>query len=184
MSFQPLITFAPVMVLLAWATYVDLRQRRIPNWLTGALLLSGLVQSFLAWHTLGPGRCPLGMAAGFALTFPLFVIRAAGAGDVKLLTALGAWLGPASILAVFVLEKILGLVIVLIQAALQGRLGALLRNSTVLTLNLVLAGDWSSAGAAENAASCNALKSYLPFALPTFLATLLVLGASAFGRAL
>ena len=60
--------------LLAWATVVDVRSRRIPNWLTGALLLSGLAQSFLASHTVTPLQSLLGLLAGFGLTFVLFAL--------------------------------------------------------------------------------------------------------------
>jgi prepilin peptidase CpaA len=184
MSLHPLIFFAPLLVLLGWATWVDLRSRRIPNWLTGSLLLGGLAQSLMPGHLMGPGHCLLGMATGFGMTFPLFALAAVGAGDVKLLTAIGAWLGPQATAAVFVVEKILGLFIVLIQAALQGRFRSVLRNSTVLALNLAYSGPMPAQHLAGDAKSSSMLKTHLPFALPTFAATLLVICHGALGRAI
>jgi hypothetical protein len=87
-------------------------------------------------------------------------------------------------LAVFVIEKILGLFIVLIQAALQGRFRAVLRNTTVLALNLAYAGPMQTRPPEGQVKSTSMLKSHLPFALPTFAATLLVVCRSALGSAL
>lgn len=181
-----LIMCAPVVGLLAWATVIDVRERRIPNWLNGALLISGVVQSFLAWHTVSPLQSLFGLLAGFGLTIFLFALRAVGAGDVKLMTALGAWLGPQHILAIFLVEKIIGMVIVLTQAARQGKLQALCRNSTMLALNLVHVRELGIEHVAQTGNACDTLngKGNLPFALPTFLATVLVLWISTFGSAL
>jgi len=184
MTQYSLIMSAPVIGILAWATVIDVRTRRIPNWLTGALLLSGVVQSFLPSHTVSPMQSLLGLLTGFGLTFVLFALSAVGAGDVKLLTGLGAWLGPQHVLAVFLLEKVLGMIIVLAQATRQGRLRALVRNSILLALNLAHIGELGVENVAESGKSCNTLDRYLPFALPTFLATVLVLWASTFGRSL
>jgi len=184
MTQYALIMCAPVVGLLGWATVIDVRSRRIPNWLTGGLLLSGIMQSFMASRTVTPMQSLLGLLTGFGLTFILFALRAVGAGDVKLLTALGAWLGPQHLLAVFLIEKVLGMFIVLAQALRQGKLRALLRNSTVLALNLAHVSELGIEQVAESGQSCNTLDNYLPFALPTFLATVLVLWASTFGSPL
>jgi prepilin peptidase CpaA len=176
--------YAPMVGLLAWATVVDVRTRRIPNWLTGALLLGGLAQSFFTSHTLTPLQSLLGMLCGFALTIVLFALRAVGGGDVKLMTALGAWLGPQLVLAVFLLEKVLGLVIVVSQCAWRGRLRTLLHNSALLAVNLIHVRELGVEHVAHTGHSCNAMEKNLPFALPTLVATLLVLWVSTFGRPL
>jgi prepilin peptidase CpaA len=184
MTRYALIMYAPVIGLLAWATVVDVRTRRIPNWLTGALLLSGLAQSFFASRTVMPLQSLLGLLTGLGLTIVLFALRAVGGGDVKLMAALGAWLGPQQLLAVFLLEKILGLVIVVSQCAWQGRLRLLLNNSALLALNLVHVRELGVEHVAQTGNSCNTMERHLPFALPTLVATLLVLGVSTFGRPL
>jgi prepilin peptidase CpaA len=78
----------------AWAVREDLLAHRIPNRLTGTLLCLGLVLQFAigGWSALG--QAALGALVGLAILLPLYVLRAMGAGDVKLLAALGALLGP------------------------------------------------------------------------------------------
>ena len=46
MTGYELLTHAPLAAALAWATVTDVRARRIPNWLTFGLLLTGLLQGF------------------------------------------------------------------------------------------------------------------------------------------
>ena len=84
-------------VLLATACASDLRTRRIPNWLVLVLLAAGLgftqmVEPGLA----GLARFAGGLAVGFALWFPFYLLRMLGAGDVKLFAAGAAWLGARS----------------------------------------------------------------------------------------
>jgi prepilin peptidase CpaA len=68
----------------------DLRHRRVPNELVLVALVLGLTRGV----TMGL----LGATVGLALLLPLFAVRWLGGGDVKLLAALGAWLGPWGVL--------------------------------------------------------------------------------------
>ena len=96
-------SFAVVVGSVTLATAItDLRFRRIPNWMCALVFISGIVWQayFFGWPGLRNG------AGGFALGFtPLFVtwlLGGSGAGDAKLLGALGVWFGLALILVVFV----------------------------------------------------------------------------------
>jgi len=86
--------FATLLVASAWAVREDVLAHRIPNRLTGSLLVTGLVLqlNFAGWS--GLGEAALGVLVGLGMLLPLYVMRATGAGDVKLLAALGALLGP------------------------------------------------------------------------------------------
>jgi prepilin peptidase CpaA len=114
---MPLTPTLPIIVALGLASIAalaDLRARRIPNWLTGGGLLLGLafnvVLASLADGASGPLAGALGSvvgaALGFALLLPLYLIRvrgsgrAMGAGDIKLLAALGAIAGPQALVSI------------------------------------------------------------------------------------
>ena len=58
---------------------------------------------------------------GFILYFPLYLLRARGAGDVKLLAAVGAVTGPRNCLWIFLLTAVLGGIIALVLLAFRGR---------------------------------------------------------------
>lgn len=96
----------------------DLRSRRIPNPLNFTMLGLGVafqvaVSWFAGWHHLSTGL--LGMLTGFGLMFVLWLVGGGGGGDVKLMAALGMWLGFRMILLVFVLSA--GIVAVLLTAS-------------------------------------------------------------------
>jgi len=80
-------------VIAAAACWFDVRTRRIPNGLTFPGAALGLVASTLAHGPQGTMTSVAGLILGVALFFPLFLLRGLGAGDVKLMGALGAWLG-------------------------------------------------------------------------------------------
>lgn len=74
------------------AVWFDVRERRIPNTLTvAALLVAFLVRSFFGLSAIGSGLAGAGLC--FLLALPFFLARGLGGGDVKLLTAFGAFLG-------------------------------------------------------------------------------------------
>jgi prepilin peptidase CpaA len=170
MSARVVIPLLPLIAMLLVAATIDLRRRRIPNWLTASMALSGLAQSFAAHHTVGPASSALGMLVGFALPLVLMILNAVGGGDVKLLAAVGAWVGPVNVLLVFLLKDVVGLVLVLGQAAWQRRLGALARNSTVVALNLVHIRHVGVETVQQTGLSCRSVDKPLPMAVPVLIA--------------
>lgn len=74
---------------VAAAALSDVRGRRVANWLSLVILAGGLLSQGLSWGGI------LGALVGLALLLPAFAARWVGGGDVKLLAACGAWLGPA-----------------------------------------------------------------------------------------
>jgi prepilin peptidase CpaA len=175
MSTGGLLMSVPMVALLTWAAAVDLRIRRIPNWLTVAMMLSGFAQSLTWAHTVTPGQSALGFLTGFGLTLLFFWLGAMGGGDVKLLAAVGAWLGPWPTIVVFGIEAVLGMVFVLAHAACTGRLTRLFQNSTVIALNYVAAADAAALEQAADTGRACSSSSRLPYAVPVLLAVLLVL---------
>lgn len=85
---------ATVLGASVWAVREDLLAHRIPNRLTGLLFALGLALQFAIGGWSGLTQACLGALVGLALLLPFYVLRAMGAGDVKLLAALGAAFGP------------------------------------------------------------------------------------------
>src|SRR5690242_9497937 len=89
---------AVALAVAGLAVVTDLRTRRIPN----ALTFGGAVIAAASWTYAegfaGLGHSALGWLAGVGLFMPLFLVGGMGAGDVKLLGAVGACLGPAGAL--------------------------------------------------------------------------------------
>jgi prepilin peptidase CpaA len=82
------------------AAVSDLRTRRIPNRLTLPMCLAGLVYQLAFFRLDGLVTALAGFSAGFGIFFVLWMIGTAGGGDVKLMGALGPWLGAWMILKV------------------------------------------------------------------------------------
>jgi prepilin peptidase CpaA len=109
-----------LIVVLAAAVY-DVRYRRIPNWISVGGALLGLLSNSLMHHTAGLMFALAGLVLGFGLYFLLYLIRAMGAGDVKLMGAIGALVGWKAWVAVFVITAILGGIMAMILIILRKR---------------------------------------------------------------
>lgn len=178
---QVLLSHVPLLVVLIVAAIGDTRSRTLRNTLTLPLALAGLAQSFLVMHTTTPWSAILGLLAGFALGFILFGLGALGGGDVKLLAAVGAWMGPGQIFLVFLAAAVIGMLIVVGQALIQRRMRKLLYNSSVLAINLAHVGDIGLGTVERTGRSSRSIERPLAYAVPVLLATCLVIGAAAGG---
>ncbi len=122
-------------VVLALACISDLRTRRIPNVLTFSAVVAALVFHLLTGGWSAAGWSIAGCALGALLFFPMFALRGMGAGDVKLLAAVGAWLGPSQVLIAALATSIAGGVIALAVALGHGYLKTAFRNLWMLLAN-------------------------------------------------
>jgi prepilin peptidase CpaA len=92
----------PALLAIA-AGWTDWRSRRIPNWLTIPGLFIGIAANSYLHGWPGAKASLLGAGLGLALLLPFVLIRSLGAGDWKFVGALGAFLGPQSLLTVLLL---------------------------------------------------------------------------------
>ena len=122
------------------ACVTDVRSRRIPNTLTFGAALGGLLFHFVFGGWKGLGVATGGWALGLALFLPFFLLRGMGAGDVKLLAALGAWLGPMQVVWVALFTSIAGGVMALTVALSTGHLRTTFRNIGSMLLFWYVAG--------------------------------------------
>ena len=100
---------------------IDVWSRRVPNALTFALAIAGLLVAAAGVGPLGPATALAGGATGLALMLPGYLVGGTGAGDVKLLAAAGTLLGPAVTLWAFGFTLIAGGAMALLIAAVRGR---------------------------------------------------------------
>src|SRR5262249_44863562 len=112
--------------------------RRIPNWLTFPLLLAGLIQAVAAGAWAGLADA---LAAMLLLSFPYIVLYRlrGGAGDAKLMGALGAWLGLLNGALVLLCVSASGVVLAIAYAALHGYARQALANVRGIAYGLVFA---------------------------------------------
>ena len=108
------------------ATIVDIRTRRIPNELTAAMAGIGVGLSAAGVSGISVWASMLGFAIGLALMMPGHVLGATGAGDVKLMAAVGAIVGPALVVTAFLFTAVAGGVLAVVVAARRRRLSATL----------------------------------------------------------
>jgi prepilin peptidase CpaA len=116
----------------AVATVIDIRQRRVPNLLTMGVASMGLVLAMAGLGAVTVGGALGGLALGLALLLPAHVFGATGAGDVKLLAAFGALLGPGDVFDAFLRAAILGGVMAVGVALWRGRLRETLYGTALL----------------------------------------------------
>ena len=110
-----------VLTVLTAAIY-DLRYRRIPNWLVLTALVVGFGLNTFLFEMAGLKRAALGMALALAIYFPLYLLRAMGAGDAKLMAALGSIVGPGNWIVLFVATAVLGGMVAVIVLLFAGRI--------------------------------------------------------------
>ena len=125
-------------LLLLLATRADIRSRRIPNKLVLVgivlgLVFNGLLSSGNGFNSEMPGglgwlAAVKGLALGVAVLLPIYVLGAMGAGDVKLMGMVGAFLGPDDLIGAVVATFLAGGVIALIVALWSKQLMNMLQN--------------------------------------------------------
>jgi prepilin peptidase CpaA len=126
------------LALTVWIAWGDLRTRRIPNYLTLGTAVAGLAYNFMGQGLPGLADGLLGMLLGFAFLILPYLWGGMGAGDVKALAALGAWLGPQLTLLLFCYMGIAGGVIALGYLVWKGSLWKKIKQGWTFLLNLIL----------------------------------------------
>jgi len=118
----PLEVQAVLVVIVVTAGIYDFRYRKIPNWLVLVGLVVGFGLNTFLFGLTGLARSAEGMGLALLIYFPLYLLRAMGAGDAKLMAAVGAIAGWGDWLAIFVLTAIIGGVLAVIALLFAGRI--------------------------------------------------------------
>ncbi len=110
------------------AGVTDWRSRRIPNWLTVPGMALGIAANTWAAGWPGMKTSLLGAGLGLGLLLPLVLIRGLGAGDWKLVGALGAFLGPTRLITVLIVALLVNGLMALAMIIKKRRVTRTLRN--------------------------------------------------------
>ncbi len=122
----------PLALLLGFAVVTDSKERRIPNALTALTFALGLVTRGVLDGPSGLTSALLGAGVACGLMLPGWLLGGMGAGDVKLMAAAGAWLGPVGALYGVLFSLIAGGVFAAVVALRRGVLQRALFGAAVL----------------------------------------------------
>ena len=128
MTALPPVTQIILLLIVLPAAVFDVRFRKIPNWLAIAGAILGISLNTFLYGSAGLRMGALGLLVAFGVYFMLYALRAMGAGDVKLMGAVGALVGPANWFGIFVISAVLGGIMALILVLSKGRLQRTLFN--------------------------------------------------------
>lgn len=157
---------------ILWASWIDYKERRVPNWLNAAIALAGFLAQahFCGWQGLATGAA--GLAVGFAVLIIPWLMHGMGAGDVKLMMAIGVWLGPWVTFLSFCVGAVVGGVIAVVMILSTGRLWNAYANlATIANKVSNRSTIFTEFGSAKSFGSTSQL---LPYGVPLTIGTLMV----------
>ena len=161
-----------------YASIIDYRERRVPNWLNAALAAAGILAqySYFGWSGVGTALARLGV--GFGVLIVPWAMHAMGAGDVKLMAAIGAWFGPLLTLLSFAVGGLIGGVMAVIMIVASGKLSQATANFGIIWAKCTrLSTAFSEVGSVKSFGSTTTL---LPYGIPLTIGSLLILAAKYF----
>ena len=110
-----------VTLILIVAAVIDGLQLKVPNWITFPMVISGWIYSGVYFGWAGLGWSLAGTAVGLGLLLPAYAIGGMGAGDVKLLAGVGAWVWATTTFYAFCVSAIVGGVLAVAMVLVRKR---------------------------------------------------------------
>lgn len=133
-----------VLAIVVIAMSFDLHARRIPNWLPAIALIAALpIQIVANGLPIGTTSWIAGALTGGLLLMPGYLIRMLGAGDVKLMAAVGALLGPRAALEAVLIASAIGGLLSLITLLQRRRLRSGV--ASAMSMLITMSGDGATA---------------------------------------
>jgi prepilin peptidase CpaA len=134
---MPLVVKIVLLCTVLAAGVYDLRYRRIPNWLNVSAMSIGVALNLLLFAGHGVVFALLGIGCSLLVYIPLYLVRGMGAGDVKLMAAVGAIAGPRNWLGIFLATAILGGIVSFIYVLSRRRMHETLLNLSIIVTELL-----------------------------------------------
>jgi len=130
------ITFAVLVPGTLLASWIDYKARKVPNWLNAALALAGFIAQFAYHGTTGLSTGGLGLLVGLGVLIIPWAMHGMGAGDVKLMAAIGVWFGPWMTLVSFALGAVVGGITAVIMIVSSGRIYSAMANMQTILVKV------------------------------------------------
>lgn len=161
-----------VILSVGFAALIDLKTRRIPNWLTLTLAASAVVGSFLAFGWESGFVSLIGLLVGYCVFLLPFMLGGMGGGDVKLMGAIGALKGSAFVVKTALFGALWGGLLALLVILVKKRTQILERFGIGLKLFVLTRGRTGKElmKPAEDAGERERL--YVPYGVAIFLGLL------------
>lgn len=168
-----------VTVIACINAITDVVKFKIYNVVTLPTLFMGLVASALFGGWAGLGQSLLGALVGFGVLLVFFTLGGVGAGDVKLLTALGAWLGPLFTFEVFLAAAVLAGIYALVLILVRWGMTIAITDLALLWHRMLTPSQWTAPSACieDEVKRSDRRTRIVPFGAMTCLAFLLVVYA-------
>jgi prepilin peptidase CpaA len=128
------------LALACYGGWMDWRTRRIPNWLTVSGAFAGLMANAILQGWRGALFSLEGAGLALVLLLPLVLLRGFGAGDWKLMGAMGAVLGWREMLAVLFASAVISGVMAVFQMVAARRVKETLWNMMTLATDFATTG--------------------------------------------
>ena len=171
-------TWLVLIPAVLYACWMDWKERRVPNWLNAAIAAAGLAFQGTYFGWAGLSAAALGMLVGFGMLIGFWLMHAMGAGDVKLMAAIGAWFGPMMTFAAFCLGALIGGVLAMVMIVSAGKFWQALTNLQTIVVKArrldTLFGDF---GSAKSFGSTSML---LPYGVPLTIGSIIILMGETF----
>ncbi|MCX7597447.1 MAG: A24 family peptidase [Armatimonadetes bacterium] len=169
MGLRDFIICAVLFPLLLICAYTDVRFGKVRNVVTipGMILGLAINTGFGGWSGLGFAAAGLGLAFGVFLLLSLLLGRVMGAGDAKLLMAVGSLVGPKLLVWSMVYGAVVGGMVAVGTALAKGRL-----KKEIVGLLTSIAGRLTGVAKLDYSES-DSLR--LPYAIPLGLGALIAL---------
>ncbi|MFN0136234.1 MAG: prepilin peptidase, partial [Phycisphaerae bacterium] len=118
---------------ILYASWIDYAERRVPNWLNALIAVAGLAAQASFFGLSGVNAGLQGLGVGFAVLILPWMMHGMGAGDVKLMMAIGCWIGPWLTFVSFAVGAVIGGVVAIIMITSTGRTAhAMLNMQTIM----------------------------------------------------